>query len=69
MRITKIERTEAIFCIAVKIKAPDRRASFLDRACKGDEVLRAKVDEMLASHSDADRFFQEMDLSSLLMNK
>ena len=32
------------------------RAAFLDRACTGDESLRAEVERLLASHDEAASF-------------
>jgi serine/threonine protein kinase len=51
------EQAEEIFCAAMEISEPDRRAAFLDENCAGDAVLRAAVERMLAVASEADRFF------------
>ena len=39
-----------IFLRAVEIEPPEARAAFLEGACLGDEVLRARVAELLADH-------------------
>lgn len=46
-------RLEEVFSDALE-QAPEYRASFLDRACEGDEALRAEVEALLAAdNSDA----------------
>jgi eukaryotic-like serine/threonine-protein kinase len=48
---------EAIFFAALE-KAPDRRASYLNEACAGDENLRLRVERMLAAQVDAASFLE-----------
>jgi hypothetical protein len=33
------------------------RGVFLDQACAGNSILRARVEELLAAHAETDRFF------------
>src|SRR5438094_1285271 len=37
---------------------PDQVSAFLDKACKGDEVLRRKVEALLASRQRAESFIE-----------
>ncbi|HEX9047777.1 MAG TPA: serine/threonine-protein kinase [Verrucomicrobiae bacterium] len=48
---------DAICLAALEVSDPVQRKSFLDRACAGDDQLRAKVEEMLALEQDAENFF------------
>ena len=40
------------------IASRTRLSAFLDKACAGDEVLRAKVEALLASHQQAGSFIE-----------
>jgi hypothetical protein len=55
----KTQRAEEIFCDAQEMTDACERRRFVDRTCAGDPALRAAVEEMLASQSDADRFFRD----------
>src|SRR6266567_7829518 len=37
---------------------PDQIGAFLDTACEGDDLLRGKVEALLASHERAGRFIE-----------
>ncbi len=50
--------TEEIFHAAVEIPDPVKRAEYLDRACAGDEKLRAEVDALLKWHGEAGEFLE-----------
>lgn len=52
-----IQRAEDVFCAALEIKNPDEREAFLENACAGDLDLRARVEAMLDSQKEVDRFF------------
>src|SRR5882724_745916 len=62
---TLTERAEDIYYSVLEMKSPDARRSFLDRACGGDAVLRSMVEKLLASQSDAEKFFQEGGVARL----
>jgi len=47
----------AVSFVAANVRDPALRALFLDQACAGDPGLRAAVEEMLAAHAGAERFF------------
>ena len=51
------ERVREVF-LAARAKDPRQRAQFLDRACAGDDRLRAEVEHLLASDDEADTFLQ-----------
>ena len=40
---------------------PARRTAFLDQACASRLVLRARVEELLAVHDEAERFFVQAE--------
>jgi WD40 repeat protein/serine/threonine protein kinase len=48
----------AIFNEALELDSPEDRAAYLDRACKGDAALRARVEELLAVHDRAGDFLE-----------
>jgi serine/threonine protein kinase/tetratricopeptide (TPR) repeat protein len=48
-----------IFLAALDRGDPEARQTFLDHACAGDPVLRAKVDSLLKSHEEAGSFLLE----------
>ena len=50
---------QEIFDAALEIKDAAERSAMLDRACAGDPQLRARIDELLAAHGQADRFFSD----------
>src|SRR5438094_4231984 len=51
-------RTFALFTEAVDLPE-DERATFLDRACAGDQILRGKVEALLKVHRRAGEFLQQ----------
>ena len=66
------EKVEQIFVSALEMDAQADRKVFLDRACQGDPVVRAKVEDMLALRPQLDKVFPEggvvFDLSEDLFN-
>jgi serine/threonine protein kinase len=48
---------DALFLAALDLSALDARKQFLDKACAGDDGLRATVEAMLATHARAEKFF------------
>src|SRR5438093_7693909 len=55
MTPARLQTVEEIFHAALD-QEPDQIGAFLDTACAGDEVLRGKVEALLASHQLADSF-------------
>src|ERR1700744_967645 len=53
----RTQRAEELFCAALDLKKPEERRAFLEDACAGDSDLRSAVESMLASQSEAERFF------------
>jgi serine/threonine protein kinase/thioredoxin-like negative regulator of GroEL len=53
----RLQTIEEIFHAALD-QEPDRVGAFLDTACEGDEVLRRKVEALLASHQQAGGFIE-----------
>ena len=49
---------ETLFIEALEIRDPVARAAFLDRACGGDETLRARVQRLLDRYKDAGSFLE-----------
>jgi hypothetical protein len=47
-----------IFAEALERSDPAERAAYLDRACGGNAVLRAQVEQLLAAHTGAGRFLE-----------
>jgi tetratricopeptide (TPR) repeat protein len=45
----------SIFLVAVEIDSPAERAAFLDRACAGNQALRAEVEALLQAHDKPQR--------------
>jgi len=54
----KKSNPEDIFHCAIEITDASERAAYLDRACQGDETLRAEVDLLLASHEEVGDFLE-----------
>ena len=48
------EKAEKIFASAFEIEAKENLKAFLDRACQGDERVRAEVEDMLALRPQID---------------
>ena len=57
MMPARLQTIEEIFHAALD-QAPDQVGAFLDAACEGDEVLRRKVEALLASHQRAGSFIE-----------
>ena len=57
MTPARLQTVEEIFHAALD-QEPDRVGAFLDAACEGDEVLRRKVEALLASHQRAGSFIE-----------
>src|SRR5881296_2173240 len=57
MTPAQLRTIEEIYRAALD-QEPDRVGAFLDAACAGDEVLRGKVEALLASHQLADSFIE-----------
>src|SRR5438067_1699550 len=57
MTPARLQTVEEIFHAALDHE-PDQVGAFLDTACEGDEVLRRKVEALLASHQRAGSFIE-----------
>src|SRR5438034_11428965 len=57
MTPARLQTVEQIFHAALD-QEPDRVGAFLDTACEGAEVLRRKVEALLASHQRAGAFIE-----------
>src|SRR6266576_648999 len=57
MTPARFQTIEGIFRAALD-QAPDKIGAFLDTACEGDEVLRRKVEALLASRQRAESFIE-----------
>src|SRR6266480_7035591 len=57
MTPARLQTVEEIFHAALD-QEPDQVDAFLDAACAGDEVLRGKVEALLASHQLAGNFIE-----------
>jgi serine/threonine protein kinase len=57
MTPARLQKIEEIFHAALD-QEPDQISSFLDTACKGDELLRRKVEVLLASHQRPGSFIE-----------
>jgi pantothenate synthetase len=53
------EKVEQIFASALEIEAKEDLKAFLDRACQGDERVRAEVEDMLVLRPQIDKMFPE----------
>jgi WD40 repeat protein/serine/threonine protein kinase/tetratricopeptide (TPR) repeat protein len=47
-----------LFASALEIVAPAERSAYLDRACGGDDAMRARVEALLRAHERAGSFLQ-----------
>jgi serine/threonine protein kinase len=56
---TVIQLEEKVFYAALELSDPAQRRAFLDEICTGNPGLRGRVEELLASQGEADRFFDE----------
>jgi eukaryotic-like serine/threonine-protein kinase len=57
-----LKRIEEIFCAALD-QEPDQVGAFLDKACEGDDVLRRKIETLLASRQRAASFIETSAVS------
>src|SRR5438445_6990449 len=57
MTPARLQTIEEIFYRAVE-KEPDEVSAFLDTACKGDELLRRKVESLLTSYQRSGSFIE-----------
>src|SRR5437762_5368985 len=57
MTPARLQTIEEIFHAALD-QEPEQVARFVDTACEGDDVLRRKVEALLASHQRADSFIE-----------
>src|SRR5207244_8396523 len=57
MTPAQLQAVEETFHAALDCE-PGQLSAFLDKACAGDEVLRGKVEALLASHQRAGNFIQ-----------
>ena len=53
------QREEEIFSEAQKLATVPERKAFLDNACRGEDDLRSRVEELLDIQEDAEKFFAE----------
>ena len=53
------EKAEQIFVSALEMDAKENLKAFLDRACQGDDGVRAEVEDMLALRPQLDKIFPE----------
>src|SRR5205814_10551799 len=58
MTPARFQTIEEIYRAALD-REPDQVSAFLDKACKGDEVLRRKVEALLGSRQRADSFIEK----------
>src|SRR5262245_53826750 len=58
--------TESIFWGALALDSPEERAAYLQRACRGDEALRAQVEELLAADPKVQSFLESPPLEAQL---
>src|SRR6266513_6485145 len=58
MTPARFQTIEEIYRAALD-QEPDQVSAFLDKACKGDEVLRRKVEALLGSRQRADSFIEK----------
>ena len=60
------EQEENLFCEALSQANPAKRSALLDMTCAGRPVLRARVEELLAVHAEAERFFAQAEFATSL---
>jgi|GEM_PF-137512 len=59
----KWKRIEEVFYSALSV-SEEERGEFLDRACGGDDELRAEVESLLPEHAESDNFLSESLLTA-----
>src|SRR5262245_21342599 len=57
MKAERYAKVEELFDAALDVP-PDERASFLDRACGSDPLLRAEVESLLDAYQKAEAFIE-----------
>ena len=60
----KTKDIKAIFWKAIEKENRDEQLAYLEEACGGDAETRAKVDELLQAHEEADGFLDIPPLTS-----
>src|SRR6266700_3072429 len=58
MKPERLQRSDEILQGALEL-APEERGAFLDEACAGDEVMRQKVESLLAAAQQMGGFMEE----------
>jgi len=53
------QKLEALFDAALELENPAERAALLARECADDPALRARVENLLTAHGEAERFFDD----------
>ena len=53
----RFRRVDSIFDAVVDLP-PEAQAGFIDRACEGDDALRAEVHELVRAYHHADSFLE-----------
>ncbi len=53
------DEVEEIFCAAVEMPDAAKRRAFIEQACGGNASLRSKVEALMASQADVERFFHD----------
>jgi len=56
-------REQTLFVQALEISTPEERAAFLDRECGSDELLRSRLNALLAAHEVTAAFLPEVSHS------
>ena len=51
--------TRAVFAGALVLTTPEKRARYLDDACRGNPDLRQRVEALLRAHEEAGAFLEE----------
>jgi WD40 repeat protein len=52
---------ETIYDAALQLESAEKRQAYLDLACEGNELLRAKIEEMLGAEARAEAFFGDVE--------
>ena len=60
----KIPSVETLLCEALEIASAEQREAYLDRACRGSEVLRREVETLLAAHDRAAGFLDTANIAA-----
>ena len=59
MRGGGLNRLEELLAEVLELP-PEKRESFLDKACDSDTTLHSEISELLALHAEAEEFFDEL---------